>query len=43
MDFSFTPDQQQITTAIEQLCSDFPNDYWLARDRDGEYPHQFHA
>ncbi|CAM3390628.1 acyl-CoA dehydrogenase family protein [Bordetella sputigena] len=43
MDFSFTPDQLAIRDAVEQVCARYPDDYWLERDRDGGFPHDFHA
>ena len=42
MDPSLTPAQQEIREAILKLCADFGDDYWLERDRDGEFPHAFH-
>jgi acyl-CoA dehydrogenase len=42
MDFSFTPDQERIREAIAKLCQRFPDDYWLARDREGGFPADFH-
>ncbi|MDR2856929.1 MAG: acyl-CoA/acyl-ACP dehydrogenase [Novosphingobium sp.] len=42
MDFSFTEDQQNIREAVLKHCSQFSDDYWLERDRSGEYPHDFH-
>ncbi len=42
MDFSLTPAQQEIREAILKLCAGFGEDYWLDRDRDGEFPHAFH-
>jgi acyl-CoA dehydrogenase len=42
MDFSFTPDQEQIRDAIAKICARFPDDYWLARDREGGFPEDFH-
>ncbi len=42
MDFSFTPEQEQIRQAIERLCAPFDADYWLRRDRDGGFPDDFH-
>jgi acyl-CoA dehydrogenase len=41
VDFSLTTDQQNIRSAILKLCSRFPDDYWLRRDRDGAFPHDF--
>jgi acyl-CoA dehydrogenase len=34
--------QQSVRAAIEKICARFGDDYWLARDRDGEFPHEFH-
>ena len=42
MDFAPTPEQEQIRQAIEQLCTPFDADYWLQRDREGGFPHDFH-
>ncbi len=39
-----SPDPQlQIRDAIAAICRHFPDEYWLARDRDGRFPHEFHA
>ena len=42
MDFSLTPDQQNIREAILKHCSQFPDEYWLERDREGVFPHEFY-
>jgi acyl-CoA dehydrogenase len=42
MDFALTADQRQIVTAIERLCAPFDADYWLKRDSEGGFPHDFH-
>jgi acyl-CoA dehydrogenase len=42
VDFSFTEDQQAIRDAVLEHCSRFSADYWLDRDRDGVFPHDFH-
>ncbi len=42
MDFAPTPEQERIREAIEKLCERFGDDYWLARDKDGEFPVEFH-
>ncbi|HET7670711.1 MAG TPA: acyl-CoA dehydrogenase family protein [Burkholderiales bacterium] len=42
MDFAPTPEQERIREAIGKLCERFGDDYWLARDRDGEFPADFH-
>ncbi|GGB91953.1 acyl-CoA dehydrogenase [Novosphingobium endophyticum] len=42
MDFSFTEDQQNIREAVLKHCSQFSDEYWLEKDRSGEWPHEFH-
>lgn len=41
MDFALSEQQQQIRDAVARLCARFGDDYWLARDRDGEFPEGF--
>ncbi|MDQ8033140.1 MAG: acyl-CoA dehydrogenase family protein [Bordetella sp.] len=43
MDFEFSPDQLALRDAVSRVCAQFPDDYWLERDRDGGFPHDFHA
>ena len=40
---SLSPDHRAIDEAIGKVCADFVDDYWLARDTDGEFPEQFVA
>ena len=42
MDFSFSPDQQAIREAVFKICERFGDDYWLAKDKEGGYPLDFH-
>jgi acyl-CoA dehydrogenase len=42
MDFAFSPEQERIREAIGKLCERFGDDYWLARDKSGEFPADFH-
>jgi acyl-CoA dehydrogenase len=42
MDFSLAADQQNIREAILKHCSGFPDAYWLERDREGVFPHEFY-
>ena len=42
MDFALTEDQRNIRDAVFQLCAQFPDDYWLERDRDAVFPFDFH-
>ena len=41
MDFQLNEQQQAIRAAIEKICAQFDDDYWLARDTDGEFPEEF--
>ncbi len=42
MEFSSSPEQERIREAIAKLCERFGDDYWLARDREGGFPADFH-
>ncbi|MDB5422465.1 MAG: acyl-CoA dehydrogenase, partial [Brevundimonas sp.] len=42
MDFGTSDIQRQIGEAITKLCEPFDDDYWLSKDRDGGFPHDFH-
>lgn len=35
------PDQGAIHEAVARICATFGDDYWLERDRDGAFPHDF--
>jgi len=37
------PDQRAIEESIQRLCEPFDDQYWLARDKDGEFPEAFVA
>ena len=43
MDFEFSDDQRAIRDAVARVCARFGDDYWLQKDRDGGFPHEFHA
>lgn len=38
-----TADQQRIREAIERLCAQFGDAYWLEKDRAGGFPEEFYA
>jgi acyl-CoA dehydrogenase len=40
MDFSTTPEVEEIRTAVRQLCGDFPPEYWRGLEPD-RYPEEF--
>jgi acyl-CoA dehydrogenase len=42
MDNTLTSSQVEIRDGVLKLCAAFGDDYWLERDRDGEFPHAFH-
>ena len=42
MDLSLTEDQQNIRETVLRHCSRFADEYWLERDRDSVFPHEFH-
>jgi acyl-CoA dehydrogenase len=42
MDFSLSAEQKAIRAAVEKICARFGDDYWLAKDRDGGFPDDFH-
>jgi len=41
--FGLTRDQETLRSAVLAQCAPFDDDYWLARDRDGVFPADFHA
>ena len=41
MDFALTDDQRAIDEAVRRIAARFGDDYWLARDRDGAFPHEY--
>ena len=43
MNFDFTEDQVAIRNAITGVCTDFNDDYWLRKDREGGFPEDFYA
>jgi acyl-CoA dehydrogenase len=42
MDFSISEDQRAIRDGVSAVVRRFDDEYWLARDDDGEFPHAFH-
>jgi len=43
MDFAFSSEQQAIRDAVSAICRHFDDAYWLKRDHEGGFPHEFHA
>lgn len=42
MNFQFNEEQLAIKDAIQRICRAFDDNYWLARDSDGRFPHELH-
>jgi acyl-CoA dehydrogenase len=43
MEFAPSTTEREVEDAIGRICARFGDDYWLARDRDGAFPHEFHG
>jgi acyl-CoA dehydrogenase len=42
MNFSYTEEQNAIRDSIIKACRPFDDDYWLTRDQEGGFPHDFY-
>jgi len=42
MDFAPNAQQQSIRDAVAKICARFDDAYWLAKDHEGGFPHDFH-
>ena len=42
MSYALTPEQLEIRDAVARLCERFGDDYWLKKDTEGGFPHEFH-
>jgi acyl-CoA dehydrogenase len=42
VNFDLNDDQQAIGDAIDKLCAEFDDEYWLGKDDRAEFPHEFH-
>ncbi len=43
MNFDLSDDQSAIREAVAAICKPFDKSYWLRKDSDGGFPHEFHA
>ncbi|MCH7741356.1 MAG: acyl-CoA/acyl-ACP dehydrogenase [Proteobacteria bacterium] len=41
MNFELNDEQKAIQVAIDRICAQFGDDYWLQHDTDGEFPEEF--
>lgn len=42
MDFELSQEQEAIREAVAAVCAKFDDAYWLTRDREGGFPHDFY-
>lgn len=42
LDFSFTPEQEQIRDLVQRICSNFDDAYWLRKDDEAIFPEEFY-
>jgi len=42
MDFALTEQQEAIRDAVASVCEGFDDAYWLNKDREGGFPHDFY-
>jgi acyl-CoA dehydrogenase len=42
MDFTLTDDQRMVRDAVARICDGFGDDYWLEKDRSGDFPLDFY-
>ena len=42
MNFELSPDQEALRDAVARICSQFGDDYWLAKDKAGGFPFELH-
>jgi acyl-CoA dehydrogenase len=42
INLALSPAQREIREATLRICARFGDAYWLDRDRDGHFPHEFH-
>ena len=41
MDFEITEEQRLLRDVVADLCSDYPDEYWIDLDERDEYPQAF--
>src|ERR1700741_5253708 len=42
MTFALTAEQQEIRAAVLRMCERFGDEYWVRKDEEGGFPHEFH-
>src|SRR5690348_6590486 len=42
MAFELNAEQRELRDAVARLCARFGDEYWLKKDEEGDFPHEFH-
>jgi acyl-CoA dehydrogenase len=42
MDFTLSPERLAIREQVARLCDGFGDEYWLRKEREAAFPHEFH-
>jgi acyl-CoA dehydrogenase len=42
MAFGLSAEQRELREAVARLCARFGDEYWLEKDAEGSFPHEFH-
>src|SRR5260370_41799913 len=42
MAFGLSAEQRELREAVARLCARFGDEYWLKKDDEGGFPHEFH-
>jgi acyl-CoA dehydrogenase len=42
MAFELSAEQRELRDAVARLCARFGDEYWLKKDEQGDFPHEFH-
>ncbi len=40
--FTLSDDQRSLCADVQKLCAQFGDEYWLAKDKEAQFPHEFH-
>jgi acyl-CoA dehydrogenase len=40
--FTLSDEQLSLRADVQKLCTQFGDDYWLAKDKEAQFPHEFH-
>jgi acyl-CoA dehydrogenase len=40
--FTLSDEQRSLCADVQKLCAQFGDEYWLAKDKEAQFPHEFH-